>query len=478
MTESIEKNHIFTKIADSIVYVLQSIYLFCATPFVKLANKMSEKVKNGIIVAVSFLIMVQVYLRQTKISLYWLELLDPPSFIKYTLIDAVACLLIALFAIASIKGTLKRVKCNPAMVLLWTGMSLMMLINAEFISLDWAAYAIIFIIVLPAVYFVWQNRRDYSNLFFLVIKGVILFNIIFIIGSIFLRPVSNQQYCGLFINPNSLGQYLTMTVPIFLVCYDIAIKKQKKSSIVWSLLGLGTATGFVVFSCSRTAYVSLIATALVWIGLKLYFWKKQKNQELKKILIPIVAAIALCAIFVPLTWNAIHYGTKLATAVLPHGSGVSINSSIDDIFSRVNKRVATKDKDLNMLSTHRTLIWKEFLKQVGVLGHSRGDIFVKGYGWANTTHNNVVQMAYDNGIFAAIFYLAFNLLSLWLSFKYYLKTRIKSDYAFIPLLISIAFSLTSLVSSVFHPFNYGLSFMFWMVQIPLFDKCLGEEETV
>lgn len=475
MTESLNENNFFVKIANNIIYFLQSIYISCSTPFVKLSNKMSEKVKNRIIIFLSFLMLVQIYLRHTKISLYWIDMLHVPGFVKYTLPDAIVCLMMVLFGIASIKGDLKRVKCNPVMVLLWTGMCFFMLISAVFVSKDWATYSIIFIIVFPAVFFVWQNRRDYTTMLSLFIKGVIIFNVIFIVGSMLLRPVTWQQYCGLFNNPNSLGQYLTLTIPIFLIFYEIGIKKKKISSIIWSLIGLGTSVGFLVFSASRTAFVSLIAIAVVWLGFKIYFAKK---QGLKVVLLSVAALALVCVAFVPITWTMIRYGTVATYSIIPRSSDVSLDSSMKDILSKVDKRVSTQDKDLNSISTHRTLIYQEFLKRIGIMGHSRGEIYVSRYGWANTAHDNIIQMAYDNGTLAAIIYAAFNLISLWLTFKYYLKMRLKNDFAILPLLFSIGFLITSLVTSVFHPFNYGISFVYWMLQIPLFDKYLGEGETV
>ena len=476
MTQNKNNNgNIIITCADAITNLIQTFFIFCAHPFVILAQKVSNRTKDTMVVISTFLIMLQVYLRQTGVSLFLLGFLDVPNWILYSLFDIIACIIMAFFAFGSIQGSLKKVKCNPYMVLLWAGFCIFMLISAIFVSLDWAAYTAIFTIVFPALYFIWQNRRDYNTLFSLVIKGIVIFNVVFIVLSILFRPVGSQQYSGMFNNPNSLGQYVTLMMPIFLIHYENSLKKKNKKGVVTSLLGAGTTCAFLTFSCSRTAIVSVIGIVLVWAGIKLV-WERKK-EKIRRIAASILVLAVVCGVAVPLTWGVIRVGTRMTFSIIMQGQSVDLDSSMGDIFNKLNKRIDTTDKDLNKLSTHRTIIWEEYISRLSFFGHNRGEIYVVGYGFANTTHNAPLQAAYDNGIAAGVIYAVFNLLSLFLSFQYYRKNK-ETDYAKLPFILCVGYTLTSLLASIIHPFGYGLGFLFWIVQAPLFDRHCEEEKLV
>ena len=76
------------------------------------------------------------------------------------------------------------------MTLLWAGMCIFFIVSAIYTSLDWATISIIFTLVFPCVYFIWNNRRDYGTLFRLVTKGLVSFNLVFFVLSVLFSPIT------------------------------------------------------------------------------------------------------------------------------------------------------------------------------------------------------------------------------------------------------------------------------------------------
>ena len=465
---------LLTKSADGLVSFLQTIFIFCGRPFVWLSGKINEKVKNGIIVGSVMVILFLVYLRKANLSLKLLDMLNLPGAINYIFFDAIACIIMAIMAIASIRGPLKKVSCHPAMVWLWALMCFFMIFSAIVVSLDWAAHSIIFTIVFPVIFFIWQNRGDYRTLFRLICRGIIIFNAIFMVLCFIMAPLNEEMtyYCGLFDNSNAFGQYLTAIFPVFLLQLGFSIKHKKIWGIVGSLVEIMICFAFLLLSTSRTAMVSMIGIFVVWVVLNLWFYRDRRN--LKRMGAAVLSVIIVCVIAIPVTSGLFKVGSTVSSIAANLEGGNSTGESINNIFDRLNGKLDLTDKDADKISTHRLIIWEEYASRLGMLGHSRGQIEVEGYGRAGTTHNNILQVAYDNGILAGVVYIAFFLLSLWRSLVYYQKNRDRHRFAMFPLLLSTGFFLTSMLASVFTPFGYEISFLYWMIQTPLMGRNLEE----
>ena len=181
MNEYTEKSgNLLERAADLLADLMQTIFLTVLKPFVGLAQRMSDRLKNFLISASFFGIMVIIYLEHTNITSLILQHLPLPSVVKYVFFDLLGCVLMAVVAVCSIKGPLQRRRSNAMMTLLWAGMCIFFIVSAIYTSLDWAAISIIFTLVFPCVYFIWNNRRDYGTLFRLVTKGLVSFNLSFL----------------------------------------------------------------------------------------------------------------------------------------------------------------------------------------------------------------------------------------------------------------------------------------------------------
>ena len=145
MNEYTEKSgNLLERAADLLADLMQTIFLTVLKPFVGLAQRMSDRLKNFLIGASFFGIMVIIYLEHTNITSLILQHLPLPSVVKYVFFDLLGCVLMAVVAVCSIKGPLQRRRCNAMMTLLWAGMCIFFIVSAIYTSLDWAAISIIF----------------------------------------------------------------------------------------------------------------------------------------------------------------------------------------------------------------------------------------------------------------------------------------------------------------------------------------------
>ena len=520
MNEHIQKpGNLLERAADLVADLMQTIFLVVLKPFGGLARRMSDRVKNFLISASFFGIMVIIYLEHTNLTSLILKALPLPSIVKYVFFDLLGCVLMAVVAICSIRGELQRRRCNAMMTLLWTGMCVFFIVSAIYTSLDWAAISIIFALVFPCVYFIWNNRGDYGTLFALFTRGVLAFNVLFFVLSVLFSPITGGQYRAIFTNPNSLGQYLTCTMPLFLVNYSLAWREwAKKPRTVpparphWrhpgavvkyaafvcrdhkglfpSLLGLGTSVALIVFSRSRTALLAFAVSFVLWFILHYVVdhwgegFKAIALRALRHVL-PIVLAAVIC---VPATFGLVKGGTYVvyyyaaANNLLPEEyqyldprlNGAKLDAALDAAIDRLN----TDGKSADQVTTHRTLIWQAFLKRAEPIGHERGKIYVHDYGVAATAHNCIIQILYDSGFFTALFYFAINVASGLRALLYYLRRRKSDPYATFPVLMMPGFLTTSLLASSYPPFAYGIALVYWLVQAPLFEKKIEEPESL
>ena len=118
MNEYTEKSgNLLERAADLLADLMQTIFLTVLKPFVGLAQRMSDRLKNFLISASFFGIMVIIYLEHTNITSLILQHLPLPSVVKYVFFDLLGCVLMAVVAVCSIKGPLQRRRSNAMMTL-------------------------------------------------------------------------------------------------------------------------------------------------------------------------------------------------------------------------------------------------------------------------------------------------------------------------------------------------------------------------
>lgn len=126
---------------------------------------------------------------------------------------------------------------------------------------------------------------------------------------------------------------------------------------------------------------------------------------------------------------------------------------------------AVQEEDKKDYSNGRLDVWRLYLENLNADGH----MTMQADKEIAHAHNTYLQSAYDHGIVFGIVFLVFCILSGCKSVHYYIVRRRKDEYAAFPLIIMLAFGMTSMVEWVFHP-CIPLGFTFLAVIAPLIGQ--------
>ena len=180
---------------------------------------------------------------------------------------------------------------------------------------------------------------------------------------------------------------------------------------------------------------------------------------------------------------------KVTEWVMPEGAEEKITEEKEktvflkpsDSAKLTLKRFSMEGKDLYEISTGRTAIWKEYFKKLNLFGHGDSGAGVIRHGedeWEyRTAHMTFLQIAYESGIVAELFFLMFHLCAGILSVLFALRRK-DEPYALFPLLITVAYAVQCRLESTAVSFWYMSTFLYCLVQFPLMMKGnLAEKKT-
>lgn len=441
--------------------------------FAPAANKISTKTKNNILRVIFLLFsLCSIFYNCVPASIH--------IFIKYIIGAVFLCA--AIFF--SIDGPIKKVAWDKRVAGLWIIYSLLCMVSGIIVSKEFLPMACIMLILFPAFFLVWNNRKDYKTLGTLLFDGVVYPSVILIIISLCLLPIPSNGFSGLTHNPNTLSQYIYLAAPFLIARYDQNIKSGKKICN-WQLALIALLFVTTLYTSCRTA--SLIFTFLIiaWFVYRCFIIKADKKSLL--ILYGKLAAMILVLFFVVILLNSLlvpvfqyqKWGGKVQSFIVSQINGVESNVSVYDadtaeVYDIINGyiiRVEGADKhksSLNDYSSGRIGIWQEVLRRTNFFGHpSKEHIYTERNGDVGVNaHNNFLQVLYDNGIFAAI---AFLLLFITIAWKAFFVIDKRSELAEGFMYLCMVFFLASCLEIVSMPFIYLITLIFFLCSTMAFE---------
>lgn len=459
--------------------------------FSKITTRLSEKTRSKIRTGLYFLLFFVALL-------YAASVLDGVHLLIKCLIGVGLMGLIILF---TIDGTIKKVKWNKPIVIVWFAIGFFQLISGIFVSLEYLPMTMIWIVAFPTLFLVWNNRKDYDVLFKEVaIAGNICFVFMSIL-SITLYPMNAVRYGGFLNNPNGMGQWAIFAFPliVFLLCQEKTSRIKK-----WFYFAELALVALLCFaSKGRTAMLAVglmvfvfAAQQLVLRKDKLFFYLKQSW----KFLLCAVLVWAMC-----LTVNLIPQAIENArpeTPIIDQTPGGTANpddptigqnpddptnpgqtptppaaekTGVGAMINNVVNRILGLDKagtSLNDYSSGRIGIWIESLEVMNYLGHpSREHIVTDRNGdVGNNIHNTILQWCYNNGIIAGLLFAVMMILSLLSLLKRSFHKENRGGIIGHMLIIHVGFACTSLFTSLNLPFLYLIEFLYYLSYAVVFDN--------
>jgi len=370
--------------------------------------------------------------------------------------------LMGLIIVFTMKEELHVVKWNKKITVLWLALGIVQLFSGLFVSREYLPMAVIWIVLFPMLFLVWNNRKDYERLFCEVaIAGDICFVILAGI-SVCGYSFNVLNYGGFLKNPNGLGQWITFAYPLILFLYS----KQKKN--IWKvcfMVQAALALVLCIASRSRTALLAVLFMSVLFVIYRV--WNMSRVAQFYKSFFCFVLCFVLVACAC-LIINTFVLEEQAMQSGLNDSFLTRLTANTRRFIFGWSERFAGADKadtSINSYSSGRIGIWKKTIESLNWKGHpSREHIIVDRNGnVGNNTHNMILQFAYDNGIVAGIIYVLLIACSGFKSLKK-AKENIHDERSVYPyvLIIHAGYGVTCMLASINLPFLYMISFLYYL----------------
>lgn len=465
-------------------WVQNKIITYILTPLAKISARFSEKTKDRIFVACGFMIFLMTFVSGSQ---YYHS--------RYFYAFAFDCLMLGIMILCSLRQDMTPIVFDKKLLICGLVFGLSALFSGIFLDTDYLSHAILCLIAYPVIYIVWNNM-DVTHVFGLLLKISKLSFLFYFLVHFLFYPIERRKYYGFIGN----GNYNAFFLALFACCFflELIIGKKNKRDYVFLLSCYGLNSALLYYTNSRTGLLAVILShgfsiILLLIIYKGAFWKLYAKR--------IVALVLSIILFIPTTvfvfqlpgfgvssiQNIAHQletvltpGADPASSADPDQNEKSPFTTAADAFESIQNtwtaKTTTDGKGLVRISSGRIDIWKGFLLHLRFTGHAKSDTFTNAVEGeehtSGTAHMMILQYAYQFGILAGVCFLGINLIAGIKSILYALKFGKHEIITLFPFLISIAYGVVSLLSSI-GSFTVLIGLYYFLVQTPLIKKNLG-----
>lgn len=350
------------------------------------------------------------------------------------------------------------------------------------------AYSIIgvvFAFLMPIVQYALatNNAKKVAELFCI---SLIISYVILLIANMCIGPILVKfQFGSIMGNSNMLGYYLATLIPS--ITY-IMIKKElsfKVKAVLWGLLV--SAIAMLVFTSSRTSALAIFFSMGFFL-LTLFFTRDKKNKpkyNKKHIIVVIVILVTVPVIlFFMLSFVRKNIVIAIHKLSMRNADASSLSDSqlqedqesldeIENLVTEYSLDYYIKGLDgsgEDSFTSGRIAIWKDFAKNVGIMGHSseHREIVENTRHYENAkAHNVYLQVAYNAGAAAGAAYLIMVIFVGVKALAWFVKIIKGKEKRDLELLLSfcyfIGFAIVSLTSDGYMVFNFFPTTLFWFM---------------
>ena len=454
-------------------------------PLARLTDRLSPKLKDILFVLSLLGIILQYFGRGSGFWNY-----------RYLIFFGVDCVFLGIMLLCVLKPGMQPVKFRLLPMLCWYGVGFMLLQSGLRLNVDYLPEAVLFFVGYPIVFLVWNNS-DHVHIFRLILRSMEIAFVIYLVISFLFFPMTDVRYGGLFNNLNGTAGYLAIAAVCLL--FDCLMTKKFSVMLVLRTLLLGICVSLLFYTSSRTGLMEIVLVAIVAAVFQLIrLWKEKKLFFLRNVLFVALSVVMMfqCTIMAlqyvrPVAWNlrsgleqflaeklsdeffdpdAIH----LPPIDIPDDEVIHAGES----WETTNARLAMDNRSFEQITTGRSTIWIRYAERLNLLGHKDSGGFSFHYVdhemVIGSAHMTILQLAYENGLPAGIFYLGFNLIAGVFSVIYALRNK-KDPMALLPLMITVAYGVHSLLASTAVSFWYMSTFLYYLVQAPVLVKKTPEK---
>lgn len=413
-------------------------YIIIINIIAKVSSRIPEKASLLLLRLTVFLITVVTIWRWMNVEIH------NHSLWEYEHIIYISLFIILL--VTSIKSTCSKhdVTWNPSFWIGWYLCFLLIFLGSfhNSVTEDYFVWSVFSLFYFPAFVIIWQVRDEYDDLFCTIAWSTVICSYIFLVVSIlgafvFRYPEYPDLFFGAVGNPNANGMVSTgfFAAAIYLVFND-------ERNNGWALFSCAISIALATVSSCRTTQ---LAIGIIIIFSYLYYFKKGKekkciNKATKKLA---STSIIIIALTIPL-----YLILKLVSSAELFAYAMSSNAGKPNAYDVINS-----------FSSGRLDLWKYFTQDITLFGHGKPDVtgLPIVFNWA---HNNLLDILFISGLFAAIGYL------IWVCYCLFFVVRcFKMPYQHKHLFVIVSiigYFVEAMLEITIYPMNTGIVFMLYM----------------
>lgn len=398
------------------------------------------------------------------------------------------CIILFIISLVSMEKKCQTVNWTNPIVLSWVCYSILACISDIIVPKTQMMTGVMMLTIFGLLYFTISRMEHPIVVLYDFMHSVKMSYVVTTAFCLMCRPVAGR-YIGCTVSPYSYALYLGIVIAVFFGELERwFLEKIKVKYLILHLTGLISALYFEWLTQSRNGILAVFVCGSIFL-FRIFQMKKAPDYGRK-----IIYAIVSCAILtIPVLWCqdwcVRNLPAKLGTTV--HFSNDTIligkkgqnnpdhiplkfqDKSEPELFQRdvvyaqetgftlENQRVFRWGSSLDVLSSGRITIYKEYIALMNLWGHKK-DPYI-----SNTkmrAHNAILQTGYRYGIFAMIPYVIMLIYAGYYSVCYLRTNRTKEkSYAVFPLCAFSVCLVTMTFDNVERNFRYLPWFTFYLL---------------
>lgn len=442
------------------VDMLQTLYIHMGDFVLKYRPQISEKNRHRAI-TLCFVSMI----------LYLTVIFNMNLFTKKYSINLLVCAIIFCgIVILSIEKKLHKVDWKNIRMISWVTLLVMACISDLAVSKIYSGAGLVMLVIVGMLFFIWHNSdkqhmwiRDFMNAIHLTFIGTVIFCLV-------CRPeTSGVRYLGLFYNPNTFGDYLTLVFAIALGTWTsirLVERNWKYELLIWI-----EWIAVLFFAWKTQARGNLLAMSIIFLLYCIYWWKLKK-EVFGRVNLRWITVLGMIVVIqnIAMQWSVENLPHILNTQFTIERDvykdeeillnfnewfilKVEAASNTTNKAKVTNRIISSIDAtSLEQLTSGRTRYWKAYTRQMNLLGHEK-----KGTvnGKRTSAHNAFFDISHRYGIFIIIPYVL-----LWgnLLFRGVKRTFLtkKSSDMMLPFAVCAGYFVVAMSEPLEQPFSYAI----------------------
>ena len=455
---------------------------YILSPMGRMMEKLSAKTRDTLFVLAGLGIVLHLFAENMSLAKY-----------RFLIFYVVGCLLLGVMILCTVSKDMKPVKFRWPLAICWFGVGVTILISGLTQNVDYMPEAVLFLVAFPVLFICWNNC-DRIRIFRLLLLICKISLVIFILGSFLLTDITAYVYPGIFNNTNGAAYYLAVCCICLLV--ELIYEKHFGAKYIANTVLLGMAVALMYYTNSRTGPLGA-AVALAG-GLAVYILTHSRKENIRCLIRLAIAAVVAVILVLNLVYVfqlrqkldfPISYNPEIGQFTVEMresgeaepGKKPSTNKK-DEFFNIsgfntiADQKGSVGDKTMDQYSTGRISIWMTYVQDLNWLGHAEmPKIYIDMlYKSISTAHMTILQVAYESGIPAGIFYFLLNigsgLAAIWFAWR-----NRGEKFALMPLMITLGFGVLSMLGSCNVSFWYMTTLYYYLVQFPIIASCSAGE---